>query len=341
MKIKAEQLAQQLKKQLLPVYILHGDEPLLIQECADHVRSACKAQGFGDRDIIHVEKNFNGEELYASNQAISLFAERKIIELRMPTGKPGTQGSKALVDYVANPSPDNVLLVICGKVESAAQRSKWFKTVESIGGSVQVWPVNARDLPRWIDQRIRAQGLNASSEAIELLAERVEGNLLAAAQEVHKLQLYADGQQITADTVITAVADSARYNIFGLIDATLQGDTRSALKMLQGLKAEGSQVFTILPLFTRELRTLYACAKQIEDGHGIDRVLQNQRIWDSRKRITQIALKHLRSKRLTQLIQLANDIDQSAKGMSKNNSWDLLEQLIATMSGQNLVTLPQ
>ena len=339
MKIKAEQLGQQLKKQLLPVYLLHGDEPLLIQECADIIRGATKSQGFTDRDIIHVENNFNGEELYTSNQSISLFSDRKIIELRMPTGKPGAQGSKAIVDYVANPSPDNILLIICGKVESASQRSKWFKAVESAGATLQIWPINSRDLPRWIDQRIRSQGLSASPDAIELLAERVEGNLLAAAQEIQKLALYADNQQITAETVISAVADSARYNIFGLIDASLEGDTRSAVKMLHGLKAEGSQVFSLLPLFTRELRGLYACAKQLEDGHGVDRVLQNQRIWDSRKRITQIALKHLRSKRIASLLQLANDIDQSAKGMSNANSWNLMEQLIISISGKKLVTV--
>ena len=336
MKIKPEQLGQQLKKQLLPVYILHGDEPLIIQECADTIRKACKAQGFGDRDIIHVEAHFNGEELYASNQAISLFAERKIIELRMPTGKPGTAGSKALIDYLANPSPDNVLLIICGKIESASQRSKWFKAIESAGAAIQVWPINARDLPRWIEQRLNGKGLQANRDAIELLSEKVEGNLLAAAQEVHKLQLYTDDNIVTVDTVMAAVADSARYNIFGLIDRTLEGDTRGALKMLQGLKAEGSQVFTLLPLLTRELRTLYACAQQIEDGHGVDRVMQNQRIWDSRKRITQLALKKLPLKRLAELIQLANKIDQSAKGMSKANSWDLLEQLITKMTGKSL-----
>ena len=336
MKIKPEQLAQQLKKQLLPVYLLHGDEPLIIQECADHIRAACKAQGFGDRDVIHVESNFTGEELYTSNQSISLFAERKIIELRMPTGKPGTAGSKAIMDYLQNPSPDNVLLIICGKIESASQRSKWFKAIDAAGGSVQVWPINARDLPRWIEQRCKGKGLQINRDAVELLSERVEGNLLAAAQEVHKLQLYAENNLITVDTVMAAVADSARYNIFGLIDATLEGDTRGALKMLQGLKAEGSQVFSLLPLITRELRTLYACAQQVGDGHGIDRVLQNQRIWDSRKRITKIALKKLSLSTLTELIQLANDIDQSAKGMNKANSWDLFEQLITRMTGKVL-----
>ncbi|MGK0442166.1 MAG: DNA polymerase-3 subunit delta [Pseudohongiellaceae bacterium] len=336
MKIKPEQLQQQLKKQLLPVYILHGDEPLLVQECADTLRKACKAQGFGDRDIIHVENNFNGEELYAANQAMSLFAERKIIELRMPTGKPGAAGSKAIVDYLANPSPDNVLLIICGKVESASQRGKWFKTIESAGVSVQVWPVGARDLPRWIEQRLNSKGLQANRQALELLSEKVEGNLLAAAQEVHKLQLYTEGELITVDTVMAAVADSARYNVFGLIDSCLEGDARSALKMLQGLKAEGSQVFTLLPLFNRELRTLYACAQQVGDGHGIDRVLQNQRIWDSRKHVTKLALTKLSIKRIAELIKLANDIDQSAKGMSKANSWDLLEQLITLMTGKPL-----
>lgn len=339
MKTKPEQLHSQLKNQLHAVYIIHGDEALLVQECADQVRAECRLRGFGDRDIIHVDGQFNGEALYASSQAMSLFAEQKIIELRMPAGKPGTLGSKAIIDYLANPNPDNVLLVISSKIDNTAQRSKWFQAIEKAGVCVQIWPVNANDLPRWIDQRLRLAGLSASPDAVELLAEKVEGNLLAAAQEILKLQLYTNDQQITVDTIVSVVADSARYNIFGLIDRCLAGDSRSALKMLHGLKAEGNQLFTILPLFTRELRTLYACAKQIQSGHSIDNALQNQRIWENRKAMTKRALKHLHVSDLVTLLELANAIDQSAKGMSKANGWDLLEQLIVVFSGNKLSLL--
>ncbi|WP_369809150.1 DNA polymerase III subunit delta [Oceanicoccus sp. KOV_DT_Chl] len=240
MRLRPDQLKQNLSKTLLPIYIVSGDETLLVQECCDDIRLSCRRQGFS-REVLHVETGFDWNELLASAAAMSLFAERQLIELRMPTGKPGDAGGKALTEYAANASPDNVLLIICNKLESASTRTKWYKNIEAAGASVQCWPIEMAQLPRWINNRLSRLGLNASSEAIQMLAERVEGNLLAAAQEIEKLRLYTDGDTIDADTITAAVADNARYDVFGLVDRALEGNVSSCLKNLQGLKAEGTE----------------------------------------------------------------------------------------------------
>ncbi len=340
MRLRPDQLQQNLSQGLLPLYMVSGDESLLVQECCDAIRLNCRKQGFS-REVLHVETGFDWSELLASAAAMSLFSERKLIELRMPTGKPGDAGGKALTEYAANASPDNVLLIICNKLDGSSTRTKWYKNVEAAGASIQCWPIDAKQLPRWISNRLNSVGLKADNEAIQMLAERVEGNLLAAVQEIEKLRLYTNADVIDADTITAAVADNARYDVFGLVDRALEGDIKGSLRMLQGLKAEGTEPPVLLWALSRELRTLCQCAEQIEQGNGIDRVLQNQRVWDKRKAVTRNALQRLRSKQLQQLIKIANHIDQSVKGMRKDNSWDLLEQLVATMAGAKLATLTQ
>jgi DNA polymerase III subunit delta len=331
MRLRPDQLQQNLSNGLQAIYIVSGDESLIVQECCDSIRLHCRQQGFS-RDVLHVDTSFDWSELWATSSAMSLFAERKLIELRLPSGKPGDAGGKALTEYAAKASADNVLLIICNKLEAASTRTKWYKNIDAAGASIQCWPIDAKQLPRWISQRLNQVGLKADSDAIQMLTERVEGNLLAAVQEIEKLRLFVDSDTIDAETVTAAVADSARYDVFGLVDRILEGNASASLKMLQGLKAEGTDVLGILWALSRELRTLCRCAEQIEQGNGIDRVLQNQHIWDKRKAISKNALRRLNTKKLQGLIQAANKIDQSAKGISKDNSWDLLEQLVATMA---------
>jgi len=335
MRLRTDQLQQHLTQGLLPVYIVSGEENLLVQECCDTIRQCCRQQGFS-REVLHVDNSFDWSDLLASASAMSLFSEKKLIELRMPTGKPGDAGGKALTQYSANLSPDNVLLIICNKLESASTRTKWYKAVEAAGASIPCWPIDAKQLPRWISQRLNSVGLTADSEALQMLADRVEGNLLAAAQEIQKLRLFTENNTIDADTIAAAVTDSARYDVFGLVDRALEGDIRGSLRILHGLKAEGNEPLALLWAISRELRTLSNCAEQLAQGNGIDRVLQSQRVWDKRKPLTKSALQRLKPQQLRQLIQLASRIDQTAKGMIKDNSWILLEQLVAKMAGAPL-----
>jgi DNA polymerase-3 subunit delta len=337
MRLKAEQLQSHLEKTTAPIYIISGDEPLLIQECCDAIRKHCSNNGFNEKEILDVDTNFDWQQLLASANALSLFSEKKLIELRLPSGKPGSDGSKALVQYASNAPEDNVLLIICNKLEGSSYKSKWYKTLESAGVGIQLWPIGSKELPRWITQRLNSAGLKATPEALQLLSERVEGNLLAAAQEIEKLKLATDSNTIDTDMVSASVSDNARYDLFSFVDKTIQGDVKSSLKMLRGLKSEGTEATVVLWALAREIRTLYQCAQQMEQGNGLERVLQNQRVWDRRKPLVKSVLQRLKSKQLGQLLQLSTKVDHSIKGIGEGDSWTLLEQLVLRLSGSSFV----
>ncbi|MGB2360341.1 MAG: DNA polymerase III subunit delta, partial [Porticoccaceae bacterium] len=239
MKIKPEQLASHLQKQLLPVYVVSGDEPLLAQEATDSLRTAARAAGFTERELFHVEGNYDWNQLLNEANSLSLFADKKILEVRIANGKPGDKGSKALCEICANLNPDNMLLVLLPKLERATQNSKWIKALESVGAHIQVWPVSGAHLPRWIQQRLQQANIQANQEAVQILADRVEGNLLAAVQEIEKLKLLALDGKVDASRMSSVVADSARYNLFEFIDKVLSGDAQSAARSLRGLQNEG------------------------------------------------------------------------------------------------------
>lgn len=333
MRLRPEQLTRQLAQKLAPVYLISGDETLLVQECADAVRAACRQQGFSERLVFHVDGGFDWSALAAELSALSLFAERKLLELRLPGGKPGDAGGKVLEAFCADPNPDIVLLIQCNKLDGSTTRTKWYKAIESTGATVPVWPVDLQHLPRWIEQRLRSAGLRADGDAVRLLADRVQGNLLAAAQEVEKLRLYANEEQlIDAATVARTVADSARFDAFGLAEQALQGDTVACLRALAGLRGEGVEPPVILWVLTKELRTLYRCAEQIDQGAGPDRALEAAGVWERRKPLVRAALKRLSRPLLAALLGLANRTDAAIKG-SGDDPWQLLDQLVVGLSG--------
>lgn len=334
MRLRIDQLAKQLSGGLLPVYIVSGDETLLVQEACDAIRKSCREQGFTEREVLHVDTGFDWQELHSHANALSLFSDKKLIELRLPNGKPGDAGGKALTGYTSSPSPDNVLLIICNKLDASSTRTKWYKTVESAGASIQTWPIPPQQLPQWIRQRLSQAGLTADQDVCDLLAARNEGNLLAAVQEIEKLKLFSDSGSLDLNTVSSVVADNARYDVFTLVDRAMQGDAATSLKILRGLQAEGTDVLSILWALSREIRVLSQCANEVEQGNGIEQVLQNQRVWDKRKALTKTALKRLPLKTLHQLLRLANQIDQAAKGMEKDNPWDMLSRLTLDFAGK-------
>ena len=331
MRLNEQQLKQQLQKGLSPVYIISGDETLLVQECCDAVRKTCQDQGFSEREVLHADAQFNWQNLLASAQAMSLFAEKKLIELRFPSAKPGDAGAKVLQRYCELKPVDTVLLIVCNKLESATTRSKWYQTLEQAGVAVTVWPLPANQLARWIAGRLEQAGLRAERDAVQLLCERIEGNLLAAVQEIEKLALLAENNTVTVKTVMTSVGNNARYDLFQFVDVVLQGDGRHAIRMLQGLQAEGTDPTVITWALARELRTLYQCQRLLEQGQGIERVLQGQKIWDRRKPLVKQSLQRLGTTTLAQLIHNLADIDQTNKGMTSGNSWQKLELLTMGM----------
>ncbi len=330
MRLRADQIEKQAAQGLAPIYLISGDETLLVQECADTVRSVCRQHGFSERQVFHVDNSFDWQTLLDEASAMSLFADKKLIELRMPSGKPGDAGTKALEQYCANTNADTVVLIICNKLDSSAARAKWHKAVDACGVTVPIWPIEPQQLPRWIEQRLRQRGISASNDAIQILAERVQGNLLACAQEIEKLLLYTDAKVIDADIVNATVADNARFDIFNLADQALLGNCAQAMRALAGLRGEGEEPPVILWALTKELRTLHKCAEALEQGQNIERALEAGGVWDKRKPMLRNAVQRLSRKRVENLLRLAQQIDAAIKG-SGDNPWLLLDRLLLGM----------
>ncbi|MEH6582759.1 MAG: DNA polymerase III subunit delta [Halioglobus sp.] len=333
MQLRPEQLSRHLEQQLLPIYVVSSDDPLLQQESCDLVRKHARQQGCTDREIIDSKAaGFNWHEILNSAASMSLFSDRKLIELHLPSGKPGADGSKALCEYVELAGEDDVLLIIAGKIDKQSTKSKWFKALDKVGGILQIWPVDAKQLPRWLEQRISSAGMRIDRDALQLLCDKVEGNLLSAVQEVEKLKLLAKDGEINVDTVTDAVADNARYNLFALADNAVLGNTGASLKMLHGLRGEGAEPTVILWALTREIRTLYEIQVACSNGQSEQQALQSQRVWNNKVPQVKAALARHKLASLTALLQQAALTDGSIKGFADGNPWDNLAALITGLS---------
>lgn len=339
MNVRLEQLASQLQQGLKAVYIVSGDEPLQVQEACQLIRDAAKAAHFSERQVFSVEATFKWDEFLAAGSELSLFASQKIIELRLPNGKPGTEGSKALLAYTDSPSENNLLLISTCKLDKSAQNSKWFKALDQLGAHIAVWPIEAQQLPKWIEQRMSQAGLQPEREATALLAELVDGNLLAATQEIDKLKLLLPEGDLTvsAETVRDCVVNSSRYNVFNLIDNALKGDSKQCLKMLGGLRDEGVEPLSVVWVLSREIRQLALLKHEMQRGRSADQAMQAQRVWRNRQPLINKALARLSVAQLASLSEDIAFVDQLAKGMHQGNPWDQLEQITLTLAG---LTLP-
>jgi DNA polymerase-3 subunit delta len=340
MKLNSAQLTKHLQGTLAPIYVVSGDDPLLCQEAADAIRAAARQQGFDERQVFSADANFDWGSLLQAGASLSLFAERRLLELRLPSGKPGDKGAAALLEYAARPAEDTLLLISLPKLDGSAQKTKWGKALVEGPQTqfVQIWPVDAGRLPQWIRQRLAQAGLAAQPDAVELIAARVEGNLLAAAQEIEKLKLLADGQPITLETVQAAVADSARFDVFGLVDAILNGEAGHAQRMLEGLRGEGVEPPVILWALARELRLLASLAQQYSQGIPLDKAFSQARppVWDKRKPLMSKALQRHSAQRWSQLLQDAQQIDAQIKGQAPGSVWTGLSRLALLMAGLRL-----
>jgi len=339
MRLYPEKLQAHLQQQLLPVYLISGDEPLLVQECADAVRAACRAGGCNEREVVEASgRDFDWQVILQSAGNMSLFAERRLMEIRLPTGKPGTEGSKALLEYLEVASPDDVLLIIAGKIDKQSTNSKWYKALDKAGATVQVWPVDARELPRWLQQRVSAAGMQIDRDAVQLLAERVEGNLLAAVQEVEKLKLLSTDGRISAETVTEGVLDSARFNLFDMVDTAFAGNARDSLRKLQGLRGEGTEPPVVLWALSREVRTLFDARQDCDGGSSPQQALSSRRVWKNRMGLMQSALKRHDAGSAGRLLQQLLDTDASIKGYGPGKPWQQLEKLVLAIATAHSIT---
>ncbi|ROR98737.1 DNA polymerase III delta subunit [Sinobacterium caligoides] len=332
MKIRADQLAKSCQKGFSPLYWICGDEPLLVQESCEQLRSIALQQGYDERERYHVESGFNWAEVLTSANSLSLFASRKIIEVRLTKGKLDDKGNKALQSYLENPSPDTILILCSPKLDASASRSKGYKAIEKASVIVPVWPVEGYQLTQWIGQRLQQAGLQAEPDACQLLAERVEGNLLAAVQEIEKLSLLVDEPLITADTVMQVVADNARYTPFNLTDKMLAGQPADSLRVLNGLRAEGSEAILVLWAITREVRLL--C--QLINSPNLAVSFKQLRVFDRRQPLYKKMLARLNGQRCHAALDNCRRIDNMIKGAEQGNVWDEMALVVLTISGHPL-----
>lgn len=332
MKISVEQLAGQLKRDLLPVYLITGDEPLIVSEALDQLRKAAHAQGYLSREIYFAERGFDWNNLSAAGQSMSLFSERKIIDLRLPTGKPGNAGSLAIAELLAHPPEDTLLLISAPKLEGSAMSSRWVKAIDKAGAVIRIWPMEPRDLPGWINNRMQKEGLDAERDAVLHLARRVEGNLLAAQQEIDKLALLHAGGRITADDIDAAVADSSRFTVFKLADEAMAGRTERAIRMLGRLRREGAAAVLVLWALGKEVRQLASMREQLDNGGSMASLMSSNRIWKNRQGITGAALQRLDCQILYQLVAWVERADRAAKGQSGEDAWELLLTITAGLA---------
>ena len=334
MRLGFHELAAHLKKSLLPVYVVTGDEPLQSGEACDRLRAAARERGFAERKILEANSSFDWQELLAESNALSLFAEQRILDLRIPSGKPGNDGAKALKTYCENPPDDILLLITLPKIEQKQTRAKWYQALEKAGAVIQIWPVTDQRLPPWIEQRMRQKGLTPEPDAIQLLADRVEGNLLAASQEIEKLLLLHGPGIISAEQLTASVADSARYDVFTLIDAALQGNTSRSLHIVQGLKNEGTAAPIVLWALSREIRQMVQITHALKDGFALGKILNDLRIWEKRKPLVTAGLKRLKPGQWQQLLSQCHQADLMIKGQAHGDCWLKLTDITAGLSGK-------
>lgn len=341
MRLKAEQLHSHLNRDVLaPVYCISGDEPLQLMELADAIRQRARELGFDERTILQVERGFDWNQLQQAGANLSLFSRRKIIDLRLGQHSPGHDGADALVEYAARPVPDNLLLISSERLDGDKLRSRWFKALEKSGVTIQVWPVEPARLPGWIGRRLKQRGKEIDRDAAELLAERVEGNLLAAAQEVDKLVLLSEEPLVSLQHVMRAVSDGARFNVFDLAESCLLGDGARVARMLRGMRQEGTELLAVLGAVLWELRRFSGMAMAVERGTPIDAVLNEYRVQAARRRAATAGLRRLHPAGVAMILRAAASVDRAAKGALPMDAWQLLETLLLTIAGVETMPMP-
>lgn len=328
MNISPNQLRTALQKRLLPCYFVTGDEHLLVQESLDAIRAAARERGFGAREVYVAGAGFRWEELAAAAGSLSLFADKRLLELKLPTGKPGREGSSSIVDLLGKMGDDLVFVVTAPKLDKKAMTAGWVREIGARGGIVQVWPVDVRELPKWIGGRMRLNGLDPDEDAVRLIADRVEGNLLAADQEIQKLRLLLGEGAVSATDVDAAVADSSRYDVYKLTDAAVAGDAARALRILGGLREEGIEPPLIVWALARELRVLARLASDVAAGAGLGAAMQRERVWRNRESIVRACIARHAPGDLYRLLQLARRVDAATRGRLSADPWQLAAELV-------------
>lgn len=327
MKLSSEGLPRHLAKGLAPLYVIHGEALLLSIEAADTIRAAARAAGYDEREVLTVEQGFKWSELRNSAQSLSLFSSRKLVELRIPTGKPGVEGAQAIQDYCAQLNADTVTVVTLPKLDRTGQSSKWFNALVEYGVVIATEEIALNVLPDWIAGRLQRQGQTADRDTLRFLAARVEGNLLAAYQEIQKLALLFPGGPLSFEQVKDAVMDVARYDVFKLTEAMLAGDAARYARILDGLRAEGEATVLILWALAEDIRAIAKVSRATQLSGNLASALRDARVWGARQKLVERAVRRFNPDIAERALRKAAHIDKVVKGLRDGDVWDELLQL--------------
>jgi DNA polymerase-3 subunit delta len=333
LKLTTDALSGHLEQQLLRAYLISGDDPLLSGEAADAVRASARKKGFTERDVHFMDRGADWDDVRASSSNMSLFGSRRLVEIRIPTGKPGVAGGAALVSILEIDDQDTVYLILTPRLDRDVQSAAWVKAVENKGALVQVWPIDSDRMTPWLRGRAKRLGLDITTDGIDVLAERTEGNLLAAHQELEKLRLIAQQGQITADTILASVADSARFDVFQLGESVLAGDTERALRMLGGLRAEGVEATLVLWALTKAVRDLWACVAAPPGSRP--------RAWGRQAAALEKGARRASRLPFSTLAIRAGRADRMVKGRLLGDAWDEMALLAAEICGHPALQAPR
>ncbi|MCC7326628.1 MAG: DNA polymerase III subunit delta [Burkholderiales bacterium] len=340
MQLKHDELAGHLRREVKALYVVHGDEPLLALEAGDAIRAAARAAGAAEREVLVAEPSFRWDAFVAANANASLFGERKFVDLRIPSGKPGTEGGKALEAYAANPNPDNVTLVTLPRLDRATQSSAWFSALAAAGTTIAVHPVEREALPGWIAARLRRQGQRAARETLTFLAESCEGNLLAARQEIEKLALLLPEGDLEHEAVESAVADVARFDIFQLSEAWLAGDSARAIRILRSLEVGGEAPTLAIWQLSEDVHALATVIKQMRGGTTVSAAVRGARVWGRRQSALERAASRIAPSLVAPLLKATAHLDALSKGIGRGNVWDELTSTALVIAGTPALPLP-
>ena len=322
-----EQLAQKLKGALAPLYIVYGDEPLLALEAADRIRTRAREEGYLEREVLTAEQHFDWSQLRISGQSQSLFASRRILEIRIPSGKPGNEGSQALQEYAANLPPDTITLVALPAVDWRAQKGAWFGALAAAGVMVEAVQVKRDKLPAWLAGRLTAQAQSADADTLEFIADKVEGNLLAAYQEVQKLALLFPPGALSFEQIKEAVLDVARFDVFDLGEIVLTGDGAQLARVLDGLQGEGAAPPLVLWSITEKIRAVGRVLAGLSGGKPLQQALRDARVWGQDQKLIERHLGRFTPAQVETALVHAARIDRMVKGLARGDVWDELLQL--------------
>lgn len=337
MKLPVQQLAQHLSKNVAPIYVVSSDDALLAQEAIDTIRDAANKAGYTERVRINIESSADwGNVFYSSTQSFSLFASKRLLELDLTTIKLNAASSKILQEYAQDTASDTILLIRTNKLDSKSEQSSWYKALDKVGVMITIWPITIDQLPAWILQRAKKLNLNLTKSAADYLASQVEGNLLAAAQELEKLRLlnFAASTTIDEKAIETAVSDNAHFDIFTLVDSALLGNSKRSLRILESLAAEDTEPTLVLWALARELRTMAELAKQTQQGISLATLFPKYRIWEKRQPNVRAFLQRHKQQTCWELLTHAAQIDRMIKGAETGNVWDALGKLTLNMANK-------